>query len=173
MTGKAFWQKNAQRLEPRRWVKDWNERWPTSHFHVDWKWMMVFIFLGKLKTVSLVSLFSKFGKMDRGWCSRGPLPEPGTDEEQSMGGERKMHPPLGWKVCPSATFDVNRRPTNDPWRWPYPACEGTGRTKPTILSPWMYYSWYPQPLLDAHSNKSTETHTDWYKLTANLGIFLD
>lgn len=32
--------------------------------------------------------------MDRGWCPRGSLPEPGADEEQPLGGERKMHPSL-------------------------------------------------------------------------------
>lgn len=55
---------------------------------------------GTERNLFIFSLFTKFGKVDRGWRSRGPLPEPRADEEQPLGGERKMHPPLGRKVCP-------------------------------------------------------------------------
>lgn len=36
----------------------------------------------------------KPGEVDRGRRPRGPLSEPGADEEQPVGGEREVHPPL-------------------------------------------------------------------------------
>lgn len=36
----------------------------------------------------------KLGEVDRGRRPRGPLSEPGADEEQPVGGEREVHPPL-------------------------------------------------------------------------------
>lgn len=68
---------------------------------------------------SLVSfcLLSKFGKVDRRWCPRGSVFEPGADEEQPMGGERKMHPSLE-ETTPSCPINFNHAdqhtPTDDP-----------------------------------------------------------
>lgn len=56
---------------------------------------MVRLYHRNLKNAALsIFLSTQLGKMDRGWCPRGSLPEPGADEEQPLGGERKMHPSL-------------------------------------------------------------------------------
>lgn len=44
--------------------------------------------------------------MDRGRRPRGSLPEPGADEEQPMGGERKVHPSLEETNHPATTFQL-------------------------------------------------------------------
>ena len=49
-------------------------------------------------------LSAKFGEVDRGWRPRGSLPKPGADEEQPVGGERKVHPSLEEAVHPAKTF---------------------------------------------------------------------
>ncbi|CAG14119.1 unnamed protein product, partial [Tetraodon nigroviridis] len=43
------------------------------------------------------------GQVDRGRRPGGSVPEPGADEEQSLGGERKVHPSLERAVGPSGT----------------------------------------------------------------------
>lgn len=64
-------------------------------------------------------LSSKFGQVDWGRRSRGSLSKPRADEEQPMGGERQMHPPLGRRsIHPPRITHVNSNPTDDPWSRP-------------------------------------------------------
>lgn len=58
-------------------------------------WIVVLNSLWNLKNVSVsLCLSTKLGEMDRGRRPRGSLPQPGADEEQPVGGERKVHPSL-------------------------------------------------------------------------------
>lgn len=67
-----------------------------------------------------LSVSTKFGKVDRGRRPRGSLPEPGADEEQPLGGERKMHPALEETNRPTLPQPFNfthadqHTPTDDP-----------------------------------------------------------
>lgn len=64
-------------------------------------------FLWNLKYVSNpFCLSTKLGQVDRGRRPRGSLPEPGVDEEQPMGGERKVHPPLEETIGPVMTLHL-------------------------------------------------------------------
>lgn len=76
--------------------------------------------------------------MDRGWRPRGSLPEPGADEEQPVGGERKVHPSLEETNYPAMTFQLLPPPSNTHLQMtpePDPACEGHVRTAPPNFSP--------------------------------------
>lgn len=129
--------------------------------------------------MSLPVSSSKFGKVDRGWRPRGSLLEPGADEEQPMGGERKMHPSLEETIPPCHDLSTSTTLTNTHLQMtplnltPPPACEGHGRTAPPNLSPWMYNSWYP-PTFPEHApqqgHRNTHTHTDTYKDTHSLTL---
>lgn len=116
-------------------------------------------------------LSAKFGKVDRGLRSWGSLSESRADEEQPVGGKRKVHPPLeGKETLPwPFNFADQQTPPEDPYTWhhPYPAgCEGHGRTAPPNLSPRMYNSWFPPASLKLlPSNKGTETWTDSHAVT--------
>ncbi|KAG7237451.1 hypothetical protein INR49_032318 [Caranx melampygus] len=59
------------------------------------------------KTVTEFSL--SFGKVDRRRRPRGSLFEPGADEEQPMGGERKMHPSLEETTRPVMSYQLQPR----------------------------------------------------------------
>lgn len=71
-------------------------------------WLVVVNRLRNLKNVCLVCLPKKLGEVDRGRRPRGPLPQPGADEEQSMGGEREVHPPLEETKRPATTFNFTQ-----------------------------------------------------------------
>lgn len=102
---------------------------------------------------------SQLGKVDRGCRPGGSFPEPRADEEQPLGGERKVRPPLEKAVEPSETSCDHRPdhhiPSADPLTWPL------SRTQPANVSPWMYN----MPLkLSTHAMRTkkytmTETHT--------------
>ncbi|KAL7378826.1 hypothetical protein ABVT39_019451 [Epinephelus coioides] len=61
-----------------------------------------------LESEKCLCLPTKFGKVDRGRRPRGPLPEPGADEEQPVGGEREVHPSL--EENPSSCHDLQLQP---------------------------------------------------------------
>lgn len=67
---------------------------------------MVINFLWNLKNVTSLCLSTKLGKVDRGRRPRGSLSEPGADEEQPVGGERKVHPSLEETNQPATTFQL-------------------------------------------------------------------
>lgn len=95
--------------------------------------------------------------MDRGRRSRGSLLEPGADEEQSVGGERKMHPPLGHFVRHPSP-DQQRRHTLWMTLEANATQPGIRGAAPTNLSPWMYDCWCPPCVPYTHCNKGRETH---------------
>lgn len=73
---------------------------------MDRGWIVVINMLWNLKNVCLSA---KFGEVDRGRRPRGSLPEPGADEEQSVGGEGKVHPSLEEADHPATTFQLKPR----------------------------------------------------------------
>lgn len=76
------------------------------------------IFLG-VKAIFSFSLSIKFGQVDRGRCTWRSLPKPGADEEQPVGGERQMHPPLGRRHPSPPELPVSTvTPADDPWSRP-------------------------------------------------------
>lgn len=97
--------------------------------------------------------------MDRGRRPGGSFPEPGADEEQPLGGERKVRPPLE-----RALGDLLQSPTWPscfPQLIPPPDTPTLSRTQPANLLPWMYDM---PPKLSKRATRTkkhatTETHT--------------
>lgn len=54
-------------------------------------------------------LSAKFGKVDRRLRPRGSLSESRADEEQPVGGERKVHPALEELIHPAMTSQLRLR----------------------------------------------------------------
>lgn len=78
------------------------------------EWIVVLNCLWNLRNVTSLCLLTKLGEVDRGRCSRGSLPEPGADEKQPLGRERKVHPPLEEVDHPAArSFNYNQHTPAD------------------------------------------------------------